>query len=453
MKEKDTFILDIKRLGINGEGIGFYNKLAVFVDGAIPGEGHEVVVKKCENRMALAESLMIKTQSSSRKPAECPYYDSCGGCAVMHIDYEAMLKFKRDILIEALNRYTRLDTRSFEIKPTVPSKHIFGYRNKSQLPVKKIGDKLHICMIKAKSNELIPIENCLVTNPFINDLNRKILEIANELGISAYFSKFNRGVLRYLVVRANKQNEALVCFVCYEKNKKLQELAKRVIQLEGVKSVYENFNESKKQGIIFGPETHHLEGKPYIIEALGSIRYQLYPTTFFQLNSYQAEEMYSLVLKACKLSRKERVLDAYCGVGAIGLYVAKMAKEVIGIEYNKDSVLAAKENAKLNKIQNAIFYQGDAVALLPKMLKDGITFDVVIADPPRVGLGKDFIDALLTAEIKRVVYVSCNPSTLAKDLELLREKYSVNYITPVDMFPQTPLVESVCQLTAKEHIK
>lgn len=453
MKEKDSFILDIKRLGINGEGIGFYNKLAVFVDGAIPGEGHEVVVRKCENKMAFADSLSIKTVSPFRKNAECPYYASCGGCAVMHIDYEAMLKYKRNILIEALNRYTRLDTRSFEIKQTVPSKQIFGYRNKSQLPVKKVEDKLQVCMIKAKSNELVPVEGCLITKPFINELNEEILKIADELGISAYLPKFNRGVLRYLVIRVNEQNEALVCFVCYEKNKKIQELAKRVIQLEGVESVYENFNDSKKQGIIFGNETHHLEGKPYIIETLGSIQYQLYPTTFFQLNTNQAEEMYSLVLKACKLSRKERVLDAYCGVGSIGLYVAKMAKEVIGIEYNKDSVLAANENAKLNKIKNAVFYQGDAVALLPKMLKDGIVFDVVIADPPRTGLGKGFIEALLSAEIKRIVYVSCNPATLAKDLELLREKYNVNYITPVDMFPQTPLVESICSLVLRTETK
>lgn len=449
MKENEQFILDIKRLGINGEGIGFYNKLAVFVDGAIPGEGHEVVVTKCENKMAFAKSVNIKTVSSARKNAECPYYESCGGCAVMHINYEEMAKYKRQILIEALNRYTRLDTRSFEIKPTVLAKFPFGYRNKSQLPVKKVGDKTSVCMIKAKSNELVPIDECIVTNPLINKLNKEILAIVDELNISSYLYKFNRGVLKYLVVRVNKNNEALVCFVCHEKNKKIQELAKRVIALEGVKSVYENFNESKKQGVIFGNVTNHLEGDKYIIETLGKIKYQIYPTTFFQLNSYQAEEMYNIVLKACKLSLKERVLDAYCGVGAIGLYLAKMAKEVVGIEYNKDSILAANENAKLNKITNAKFYQGDATSLLPKMIKDGNQFDVVVCDPPRTGLGKEFIDTILQTEIKRVVYVSCNPSTLAKDLEILSEKYNVNSITPIDMFPQTPLVESVVLLTLK----
>lgn len=453
MKEKEQFILDIKRLGINGEGIGFYNKLAVFVDGAIPGEGHEVCVTKCESKMVFAESVGIKTVSKARKEAECPHYSSCGGCAVMHIQYETMLKYKRDLLIEALNRYTRLEPRSFEIRSTVPSEHIFDYRNKSQLPVKKLGKTTKVCMIKAKSNELVPIDSCLVTNPLINELNTKILEIADELGISSYVPKFTRGVLRYLVIRVNKKNEALVCFVCFEKNKKIYELAQRVMMLEGVKGVYENFNDSKKTSAIFGNVTNHLAGNPYIVETLGNIQYQIYPTTFFQLNSYQAEVMYDIVLKCCKLSRQERVLDAYCGVGAIGLYLAKMAKEVIGIEYNKDSVLAANENAKLNKIKNAKFYQGDASLLLPKMIKNGTDFDVIVCDPPRVGLGKAFIEAILSTEVKRLVYVSCNPATLAKDLELLSEKYMVNSITPVDMFPQTPLVETICQLSLKDETK
>lgn len=452
MKIDDQFILDIKRLGINGEGIGFYNKLAIFVDNAIPGEGHEVIVTKCENKMAFAKSLNIKTPSNYRKDASCKYYDSCGGCAVMHIEYNQMLKYKRDILIEALNRYTRLDTKSFEIKSTLPSKEIYGYRNKSQLPVKKF-DKNSVCMIKAKSNDLIPIDECIVSKPFINELNNKILNLQEELGISSYLYKFSRGILKYIVIRVNKNNEALVCLVCHEKSNKIIQLANRIMEIPGVKGVYENFNDSKRQGVIFGKETNHLSGDKYIFEYLGDVKYQIYPTTFFQLNTNQALEMFNVVLKACKLSKKERVLDAYCGVGAIGLYIAKMAKEVIGIEYNKESILAANENAKINSIKNAKFFQGDASSLLPKMIKDGKNFDVVICDPPRVGLGIEFINTILKTEVKRVIYVSCNPSTLAKDLEVLSEKYNVKSITPVDMFPQTPLVESVTVLELKKELQ
>ena len=191
-------------------------------------------------------------------------------------------------------------------------------------------------------------------------------------------------------------------------------------------------------------------GDKFIVENLGKIKYQIYPTTFFQLNTLQAEQLFNEVLKSCKLSFKETVLDAYCGVGTIGLFLAKMSKEVIGIEYNKDSVIAATENAKLNNIKNSKFFQGDATELLPKMINDGYNFDVVVVDPPRVGLGEKFIETILNTNIKRIVYVSCNPSTLAKDLNLLKEKYKVNYITPFDMFPQTPLVESVCVLTKNE---
>ena len=241
MRENDQFILDIKRLGINGEGIGFYNKLAIFVDDAIPGEGHEIVITKCEDKMAFGKTVSIKTTSEYRKNPECPNYGICGGCSVMHIDYEKMLEYKRNILIEALNRYTRLDTKSFEIKKTIGSEKIFGYRNKAQLPVKKF-EQTSVCMMKKKSTELIPVKECLIQNPLIDKLNNKILEIADELGISSYLYKFNRGVLKYIVIRVNKNNEALVCFVCHEKNKKIVELANRVMKLEGVKSVYENFN-------------------------------------------------------------------------------------------------------------------------------------------------------------------------------------------------------------------
>lgn len=447
MKEKDSFILDIKRLGINGEGIGFYNRMTTFVENAIPGEGHLVEVTDVKNKMVFAKSIEIKHSSSDRRVPSCPYYEECGGCNVSHISYEKMLEFKRDLVIEAITRYTKLNPRSFEIRKTVPSLEQFGYRNRSQLTIQKINDEYTVSMLKAKSNHLVPIQECKIQKPIINQINQKVMVYAKELGISVYLPKFNRGVLKYLVARANAQNEVLVCLICAEKNNKIKELAKKIILIPEVKGVYESFNTSKKEGVFFGEETNLLEGMPYIIEQIGTIKYKLYPNTFFQLNTAQAKNVFDLVLKACKLSRKERVLDAYCGVGAIGLYLANMAKEVVGIEYNKDSVVAANENAKLNKIQNAKFYQGDAAMLLPAMITKGETFDVVVVDPPRTGLGKELIDTLLKTEVKKVVYVSCNPATLAKDIEKLSARYKVNSITPLDMFPQTALVENVVQLT------
>lgn len=445
MKEKDNFILDIKRLGINGEGIGFYNRMAVFVENAIPGEGHNVEVFKTENKMAFAKTLEIKHISKDRVIPSCPYYNECGGCNVSHISYEKMLEFKREAVIEAISRYTTLNPKSFEIRKTIPSEEAFHYRNRSQLAVKTINGKYSVCMLKPNSNLIVPIEECLVQKEKINEVNDKILQFAEELEISCYVAKFARGVLRYLVTRVNEQNEVLVCLICGEKNNKVKELAKKIITIDGVVGVYESLNEAKKEIGFFGTDPVLLEGKPFIIEKLGTISYRIYPNTFFQLNTKQANKMMDIILKACKLSFKERVLDAYSGVGAIGLYLAHLAKEVIGIEYNKDSVLAANENAKLNNIKNAQFLQGDATQLLPKLLEEK-SFDVIVVDPPRTGLEKNFIEVLLKAKIKRMIYVSCNPATLAKDLETLSKVYKVNSITPLDMFPQTALTESITTL-------
>lgn len=448
IKENDEFILDIKRLGINGEGVGFYNRMAVFVDGAIPGEGHDVVVTKVDGKMAYAKTKEIKHQSPYRKQPECPYFDICGGCSIMHIDYEESLKLKRELVIEALNRYTKINTKQFEIKQTVKSDYPFAYRNKEQLYLKKDNNQTKVCMIRPNSNITFPIDKCLIEQDLINEINPKILKLIDDLKIDLYDKKSKSGLIKQLVIRQNKDREALVCFIVSNNNEKLKTLAKEVIKIKGVKSVYININKDDKSIDAFGKETIHLEGEKYLVEKIGKIKYQIYPTTFFQLNSYQAEKLYDIVLKNCKLSFKERVLDAYCGVGTIGLYLAHMAKEVIGVEYNKEAVLAANENSKLNNIKNAKFLQGDATELLPRLIENE-TFDVLVVDPPRTGLEEKFINAILESGIKKIIYVSCNPATLAKNLEILKQKYNINSITPVDMFSQTAHVETVVSMTHK----
>lgn len=452
MKEKDTFILDIKRLGINGEGIGFYNRMAVFVPNAIPGEGHSVRVEEVHEKMALAKSLEIKNPSCDRRNPSCPYYGVCGGCSTEHIAYEKMLDYKKETLLEALRRYTTINYRKFEIGKTVPSDAIYGYRNRSQLAIRKQPDgKLHAVMLQPNSNIGIDIDHCLVEHPKINEVRKIIFQYVEELGISCYMPKYGRGILRYLVVRVNMAQEVMVCLVCAEKNNKIKELAEKIISIDGVVSVYENFNFSKKDRDFFGEEMHLLEGKPYLTETLGRLQYRIYPTTFFQLNTSQAQKMYDIVKKFCKLSKKETVLDLYCGIGSIALYLADLAKEVIGIEYNKDSVTAAIENAQINRIENARFFQGDAVSLFPKLVKDGYSFDVLVVDPPRTGLGEDLIRLLIDSKIKRIVYVSCNPATLAKDLNQLTTTYKINHMIPLDMFPQTAHVESIVLLSYKNN--
>lgn len=450
MKDNDRFILDIKRLGINGEGIGFYNRMAIFVPNAIPGEGHDIEITSVKGNMAFGKSLEIKNISKDRKVPECPYYGNCGGCNTMHISYEKMLEEKRNLLIEAINRYTKINPKKFEIFQTVGSPNQFNYRNRSQLQVRKYEDGLHVCMLKENSNITVPINDCLVQKNIINDINEKIIEIMEKMGFDAYNHKNKNGNIRYITIRANKKNEALVCLVCYKKDDNIKNLAIEINKIPEVKGVYESINSNIKENTILGETINHLVGEEYIIEEIGKIKYQIYPNTFFQLNSEQAEELFNRVLKVCKLSRKETVLDAYCGVGAIGLFLAKMSKEVIGIENNKDSIECANKNAQLNKINNASFYHGDASILLPKMLNEGKQFDVIVVDPPRTGLSDKFMKSLLESNVKRIVYVSCNPSTLAKNLEVLSSKYNINSITPLDLFPQTSNVETVVTLSLRD---
>ena len=451
MKENDEFILDIKRIGINGEGIGFYNKLAIFVDNAIPGEGHNIKITKVEKNLAYAESLEIKHRSENRVEPICKHYSECGACQTMHINYEAMLEYKRDLIIEAFKKYTKINPKSFEIRQTIPSDDIVGYRNRSILPVKEgLDTKLHVCTIKPNTNYLNIIDDCKVQNPLINELNNKILALANNLHISAYIHKYNRGILRYISIRVNRNNEALVTLICGEKSSKIVSLAKEIIKIPEVKGVYENINDNKKSINPFGEITNHLEGEEYIIESLGNIKYKIYPTTFFQLNTKQAEKLVELIKKLAKLSGKEEVLDAYCGVGAIGLYLAKNSKFVTGIEDNKQAVIAGEDNALLNKIKNVKFYQGDSANLIPEMIKDGKQFDVIVVDPPRTGLDNKLINSLLESNIKKIIYVSCNPATLAKDINKLSEKYNITQINPLDFFPYTAHTESVTVLNIKK---
>jgi len=446
----DEFILDIKRLGINGEGIGFYNKKAVFVDNAIPGEGVNVKVIESTDKMLKAKVLEYKNKSENRINPVCPKYGSCGGCNTMHIKYEYMLKLKKDILVEAITRYTKLNPKSFEISDTVPSKE-FNYRNRSQLGLRSDDDKVSLCMTMANSNIQVSIDDCYVQDKVINRINNDICKLIEDNNISIYSYKENKGILRYVTIRVNKKGDALVDLVLFDDDKIVDILASKILKIDNVKGVYKSINRSLKSGSeIVGDNLTLLCGKEYIVEEVGKIKYMIYPDTFFQLNTIQAEKMAEIVLKKAKLSFKERVLDAYSGIGFLGLYLAHNSKEVVGIEYNNNSVKLANMNAKMNKINNAKFYQGDSSELLKKMIDDGDTFDVIVVDPPRTGLDQKFMNSLIKANAKRIIYVSCNPATLAKNLDFLSQYYNVNSITPLDFFPNTALVESVVSLVLKK---
>lgn len=445
LKENDEVILDIKRLGINGEGIAYYKKLTVFVNGALPGEGVNVRITKVLKNMAFGEIIEFKHQSSARIAPKCPYYENCGGCQALHIDYEKMLEYKRDIVVESITRYTNLNPRSFEIKPTIGMDNQYNYRYKSVLPLKVVKGKTTVGLLKQGSNIIVGIDSCLNQCQELNEINSKICELIDECHISIYDQKTKKGSLKYLAVRVSHfSHEAQVTLVCSNENVDLSKLAKKIMEIQNVVSVFKSIND--EEDITFFNNLVKLEGKDTIVEAIDSYKFDLAPNTFFQLNPVQTENLYATVKKVAKLSLKETVLDLYCGVGTIGIYLSKLAKKVIGVEVNESSIENAKENAKKNKVKNAEFYAGKVNEILPKILREE-TVDVLVCDPPRVGLEEYTASLLAKSGINKIIYVSCNPATLAKDLAILSKNYNVNSIQPVDMFSNTSAIECVCLLT------
>ena len=453
LKEGQEVIVDIKRLGINGEGIAFYKKLAIFVENAIPGEGINVKITKVLDKMAYAEVVNFKHTSESRVEPSCPCYKECGGCNVLHIDYEKMLEFKRDSVIEAISRYTKLNPKSFEIKKTFGMENYKNYRFKSQLQAFEYDGKLELGLVNSNTLKGVKIGNCHNQNEIVNNINSKIVDILNKYDLTAYNSSTKTGDIRNVVVRVSHFNlEAQVTLVYAYKHldDKLNKVAKEIAKIDHVVTVAKSYHDTYDDGLVIQKECEIITGKKTICETIGKFKFELSPESFFQLNPVQTEHLYDFALKAAKLSHKETILDLYCGAGTIGIYMSKMAQKVIGVELNQEAVKNAIENAKRNKVNNAEYYAGSVYEVLPKLAKKNINIDVLVCDPPRMGLGRDVCKTILDNEFKKVVYVSCNPATLAKDLDLLSKKYSVKYIQPVDMFPGTSHVESITLLVRKD---
>jgi len=446
----EEIFLDIKRLGINGEGIGYYKKQAIFVDGALPKENVLVKVTKTFKGYATAELLEIKTPSKMRVEPFCPYYTKCGGCSIQHVDYKESGNLKRDLLIESIARYTKINPRSFEIKPTIIMDDPYNYRAKVNLPIRNGMHGTVFGLYAPNSEKFIRIKNCQVQNEDINNIMEEITTALDKLAIKAYDGKTKKGFVRYVVVRSSVHSkEVQVTFILAKELKDINELALEVSKNKKIKSVYYSVNSAFDDASIFGKSIVKVWGNDSIVEKIGDYYYNLLPNSFFQLNPVQAKKLYDEVKKAAKLSMKENVVDAYCGVGSIGIYLAKWAKEVVGIESNKQAIINAEENAKLNKIKNIRFIEGDATNVIPYLAKGNFIPDVMVFDPPRTGMTDEIKETILKSIPKRIVYVSCNPASLAKDLNMLTQKYDIKYIQPIDMFPFSSHVESICLLSLK----
>lgn len=446
------FPLTIKRLGINGEGVGFFKRSAVFVKGALPGEVITAQVTEARSKYAEAKIKKIRQASPDRVTPPCLIYDACGGCQLQHMTYDRQLIEKRDLVIQALERYVKELAQTIEVKQTIGMGDPWNYRNKSQFQVRQLGQKKVIAGLYAESsNKLIDINKCIVQHPVTTHITNKIKGYLEQLNIPIYDEKNPQGIVRTIVVRTGmKTGQIQVTLVTTKKKMPHKEELVQLIRTidSNIVSISQNIH-AEKTSLIFGETTFNLFGKETIHEKLGELAFDLSARAFFQLNPEQTEHLYNEIEKAAALTGKETVVDAYCGVGTIGLWLAKNAKEVRGMDIIEESIQDAKKNAKRNGFSNTKYVLGTAKDLLGKWKNEGFVPDVLTVDPPRTGLEDELLKTILATKPKRFVYTSCNPSTLAKDLQQLTKVYDVKYIQPVDMFPQTAHVEAVVLLILK----
>ena len=447
----DRITVTIKRLGINGEGVGYYKRKAVFVPGALPDEVIKAKVSKTEAKYMEAELDKIEKRSPLRVSPACRVYEQCGGCQVQHLSPEGQRQAKEEIVRESFARYAGLERPP--IRPIAAMDDPWGYRHKAQLQAGVISGRTVLGLYSPASHKLVDISGCPVQQNEINAAADCIRSLLDELAIPPYREKTRQGVIRTVVIRKSAYTgEFQITFViAADRLPKANQLIDAIVsRISAVATIAVSIKKGNSP-LVFGDRTHVLWGKPAIEERLGSVSYQLSPRAFFQLNPEQTVKLYDFVKEAAALSGTERVVDAYCGTGTIALWLAPDAAEVRGIEEIAEAVEDARNNAKRNRVRNASFYVGKSEEVLPLWLKEGFRPDVIVADPPRTGLDRKLLSAIIQARPKRFVYVSCNPATLAKDCKVLLDGgFELQWIQPVDMFPQTAHVECVVRIYREE---
>ena len=449
--KNEEVVADVVGIGHDGQGVGRVNGYTLFIQGALPGEQVRAKVLKVKKHYGYGKLLEVIKPSPDRTEPPCPVYRQCGGCQLQHLSYEAQLRWKRQMVVDNLERIGKIFGAT--VHETIGMEEPWRYRNKSQVPFGADREGGLIAGFYAlASHRIIDMDTCLIQNEKNDEVLRKVKHIARELDIPVYDETKHEGVLRHVVIRYGfHTGEIMVVLVTNGPHiPRRVELVQAIRkQVPGVASICQNIN-SERTNVIFGPETRVLWGKEVIYDQIGDIRFSISARSFYQVNPVQTKVLYEKALEYAGLTGNETVIDAYCGVGTISLFLARRAKKVYGVEIVPEAVEDARKNAELNGIRNVEFTVGKAEEVLPAWKAEGLHADVIVVDPPRKGCDAALLDTILLMQPQRVVYVSCNPSTLARDLRVLEDGgYRTVEVQPVDMFPHTVHVECCVSLVRK----
>lgn len=450
-------IVEFKIIDINheGQGVGRLDNFVVFTDRAVTGDYVKAQILEVKKSFAIAKTMEILQASPYRVKPECNYFETCGACQLLDLSYGEQLRHKKNLVINALKK-SSVNMDDVKIYDTIGMENPFRYRNKTAFSVSKENsfenEKIKIGTYEQSSHKIVDLEQCLIQSELADSILRHTREVFEKHKINPYNKNTKNGTVRHIVIRTNKDNEAMLVIVTNtEEFPNSDKIANDLIKSENrIKTIVQNIN-NKSTSEILGYKNKTICGTGTIVDYISDLKFIISPHTFFQINSIQTEKLYEKAIEFAQLSKEDVCLDLYCGIGTISLLAAKNAKKIYGVELVEQSIKDAKLNAEANKIDNVEFYSGKVEKVLPMLYKQNVKADVIIVDPPRKGCEIEVLKAIKNIAPKRVVYVSCNPASLVRDLKILQDDgFKIEKVQPVDMFCNSVHVECVCLLTRTE---
>ena len=446
VQKNETYIATVTDQTITGDGVVKIESYPIFVKGGVKGDEIRLKVTKTNKTYGFGELKEIIKPSKNRRAPTCPSFSHCGGCSLMHMNYEAQLQYKSDFVLSNLTRIGGYREDEFEFEKIIGADNEYNYRNKAQFPVGTSKGRTVCGFYLPKSHIISPCESCHIQDEKINEALKIAMEYIRENNITPYDETKHKGIIRHIYIRSGK-DEIMVAFVTNSKNRltNIESLVKSLSKL-GKVSLIQNIN-TKKTNVVLGFENVVLYGDDHIHIKLDGLIFKVSPNSFFQVNTEQMQKLYSKALEYAEPKDGDTVFDLYSGVGSISLFLSRKASKVIGVEIVPDAVENAKENARLNNIENVHFFCGDCTEVVEKLISNGEKADIAVVDPPRKGCDENLLTLLKNMNPEKIVYVSCNSSTLARDVAILREYgYVLKKACAVDMFPQTCHVECCVRL-------